>query len=306
MAESPSKGCELQDENDVPPLEDMSELIQQVNKLRQDVSSGQSSEPSTKTSDTKPNLEPSAQTPKASESKRTFGGFKKGFLTNPKPRKVNSTHSSKSTKKSTDMPVIRPKNPEQKNKGIEIPEVQEAIKSSIPSLENKDWITEDLLKKIESNPSLANLLMDPTFTAALSQVQTDPMKALAMLESHPEMQTALQDFSGILGEHFTALGNARGELKPTNPQDTNIGLTERSSTKQQPPVPPSPEDEAKMREILSDPEVMKVLQDHQIQRLLTLMKTNPEAAQLEVKNATTEMRVKIQKLVDVGLLGFAQ
>lgn len=35
-----------------------------------------------------------------------------------------------------------------------------------------------------------------------------------------------------------------------------------------------------MRDILSDPEVMKVLQDHQIQRLLTMMKTNPEAAQL--------------------------
>lgn len=74
-----------------------------------------------------------------------------------------------------------------------------------------DWITDELLKKIESNPSLAKLLMDPTFTAALSQVQTDPMKALAMLESHPEMQKALQDFSGILGEHFTMLGNARGE-----------------------------------------------------------------------------------------------
>ena len=75
-----------------------------------------------------------------------------------------------------------------------------------------DWITEELLKKIEGNPSLAKLLMDPTFTAALSQVQTDPMKALAMLESHPEMQKGLQDFSGILGEHFTKLGNARGEL----------------------------------------------------------------------------------------------
>ena len=45
-------------------------------------------------------------------------------------------------------------------------------------------------------------------------------------------------------------------------------------------VPPSQEDEAKMRDIISDPEVMKVLQDHQIQRLLTMMKTNPEAAQL--------------------------
>ena len=97
MAESPSAGCELQDENgkklfsclkiqgihlchihgrlhvqfsyyvfvntilDVPPLEDMSELIQQVNKLREDVSSGQSSEQSTKTSATKPKSEPSAQ-----------------------------------------------------------------------------------------------------------------------------------------------------------------------------------------------------------------------------------------------------
>lgn len=74
-----------------------------------------------------------------------------------------------------------------------------------------DWITEDLLKQIESNPSLAKMLMDPKFTAALSQVQTDPMKALAMLESHPEMQKALQDFSGILGEHFTTLGNTSAE-----------------------------------------------------------------------------------------------
>ena len=39
--------------------------------------------------------------------------------------------------KKDDIPVIKPKNPEQKNKGMEIPEVQEAMKSNIPSLENK-------------------------------------------------------------------------------------------------------------------------------------------------------------------------
>lgn len=71
-----------------------------------------------------------------------------------------------------------------------------------------DWITEDLLKKIEGNPSLSKLLMDPKFTAALSQVQTDPMKAMAMLSSNPEMQKALQEFSALLGEHFTSLGNS--------------------------------------------------------------------------------------------------
>ncbi|XP_078375599.1 uncharacterized protein LOC144658956 isoform X2 [Oculina patagonica] len=305
MAEGSSAGCDLEDESDVPPLEDMSELIHQVNKLREDVSCTSSAEQSTKTTDTEPK-KTSESSAKSAESQKTFGGFKKGFLTNPKPRKGNPTPSSKPAKKDADIPVIRPKNPEQKAKGMEIPEVQEAMKSSISSLENKDWITGDLLKKIESNPSLAKMLMDPKFTAALSQVQTDPMKALAMLESQPEMQKALQDFSGVLGEHFTTLGNASAEMKPANSQETNIGLTERSSARQQPPVPPSPEDEAKMKEILSDPEVMKVLQDHQIQRLLTLMKTNPKAAQLEVKNATAEMRAKIQKLVDVGLLGFAQ
>ena len=64
------------------------------------------------------------------------------------------------------------------------------------------------MKKIEGNPSLAKLLMDPKFTAALSQVQTDPMKAMAMLSSNPEMQKALQEFSALLGEHFTSLGNS--------------------------------------------------------------------------------------------------
>jgi len=57
-------------------------------------------------------------------------------------------------------------------------------------------------------------------------------------------------------------------------------LKERASGNQQPLVPPSPEDEAKMQEILSDPEVMRVLQDHKIQKLLTMMKTNPDVAQL--------------------------
>ena len=82
-------------------------------------------------------------------------------------------------------------------------------------MQNLEWITDDLLKKIEANPSLAKLLMDPKFTAALSQVQEDPVKAMAMLSSKPEMQKALQEFSGILGEHFTLLGHSEqvGEVR---------------------------------------------------------------------------------------------
>lgn len=61
----------------------------------------------------------------------------------------------------------------------------------------------------------------------------------------------------------------------------DIGLTESvTGRRQRPPVSSSAEDEAKMQEILSDPEVLKVLEDPQIQKLLTLMKANADAAQL--------------------------
>ena len=71
-----------------------------------------------------------------SQSQKSFGGFRKGFLNNPNPKKGKSPSLAEPGKKD-DIPVIKPKNPEQKNKGMEIPEVQEAMKSNIPSLENK-------------------------------------------------------------------------------------------------------------------------------------------------------------------------
>lgn len=310
MAEGSSPRYELDDESDVPPLEDFSELIGEVNKLRTD-DSHQSlaiESPSSKPKDEQvKKLPTSSSKDQKSSAPRVsnFGGFKKGFLNNTKAIKGKPALSSRPTTKADDIPLIKPKNPMERKNKMEIPEVQEAMKSNIPSLESKEWITDDLLKKIEANPSLAKLLMDPKFTAALSQVQADPVKAMAMLSSNPEMQKALQEFSGILGEHFTLLGHSEqgGEISTAS---RNLGLTEHRTPTQQGPVSltPSPEDEAKMQELLSDPEVMKALQDHQIQKLLTLMKTNPDAAQLEVKNATADTRAKIQKLVEVGLLGF--
>ena len=71
------------------------------------------------------------------QDKKTFGGFKKGFLNNPKPRKGKPSPSLKPLKKDDDMPIIKPRNPEEKSRGMELPEVQEAMKSNIPSLENK-------------------------------------------------------------------------------------------------------------------------------------------------------------------------
>lgn len=66
-----------------------------------------------------------------------FGGFKKGFLNSTKAIKGNPALSSRPTRKGDDIPVIKPKNPMERKNEMEIPEVQEAMKSNIPSLESK-------------------------------------------------------------------------------------------------------------------------------------------------------------------------
>ena len=59
---------------------------------------------------------------------------------NSKPKKETSNTSFKPLEKDTDIPVIKARNPEQK--GMEIPEVQEAMKSSgKPSLEGKGLVS---------------------------------------------------------------------------------------------------------------------------------------------------------------------
>ena len=77
------------------------------------------------------------QNQKSSPKEVTFGGFKKGFLNNAKARKEKNALSSISSRKDNDIPVLKPKYPMKKNRGIEIAEVQEAMKSKLPSLENE-------------------------------------------------------------------------------------------------------------------------------------------------------------------------
>ena len=43
---------------------------------------------------------------------------------------------------------------------------------------------------------------------------------------------------------------------------------------------PTKEDEAAMEKILANPEIMKALQDSEIQKLISSLKLNPDAAQL--------------------------
>lgn len=92
-----------------------------------------------------------------------------------------------------------------------------------------------------------------------------------------------------LGDHFNKLGDQQpgaggGVASPMSqpqgviptPQRGGADLTVRSSSN---PHQATARDEARMQEILSDPEIREVLVDPSIQQLFQTLRTNPAAGQ---------------------------
>lgn len=50
-----------------------------------------------------------------------------------------------------------------------------------------DWVSDDLLSKIEKDPVLSKAFQDPAMTQALAQFQADPKHALAATKDNPEV-----------------------------------------------------------------------------------------------------------------------
>ena len=74
---------------------------------------------------------------KSAEKPATFGGMKKGFLFGGSSKSPDK-HLSKNTQQSTDHTLlIKPKDPESKDRQHEIPEVQQAMNASQSFLQNK-------------------------------------------------------------------------------------------------------------------------------------------------------------------------
>ncbi|EDO38750.1 predicted protein [Nematostella vectensis] len=347
------------DDEDIPPLEDMSDLVEKINNIRDIKFDSKPHSTPTTTCRTQPEASDSGLNTAASKSTSkhskasdsttdTFGGFKKGFLLSSKPSKSQQKiplTTSAATQKCDDIPFIKPNTEAAKNER-QIPEVQEAMKSGIPLLDNKDWITGDLLEKLQSNPALFKKLMDPRFSQALAQLQSNPWEAFASLQGDPEMQVALQEFCSLMGQHFTQLGdkddhsvanegskqslrilgcevllfikniNLRKNpflIREREAQEEAIGLVERTSTVHGTKNPtasssqqPSAADEKQMKEILSRPDVKLTLQDQQIQGIIGLLRSNPEAAHRQLQKASPEVQSKLRVLIDAGLLAIAR
>ncbi|ELU12371.1 hypothetical protein CAPTEDRAFT_228977 [Capitella teleta] len=280
-----------------PPLEDVSELVQKVEALR--MAKGASIAPS-RTSAQAENLQKVKSTDEAKKSSDGgFGGFKKGFLFGAPTQKEEAKEKSKHD----DIPFIKPKNPNAKNERLQMPEVQAAMDASEAFVKNKDtWLTEDLLKQVTSNPNLSKRLMDPTFMQAVTEFQTNPQAAMLKYQNNPEMQSFIRDFCRIMGNHLSNLpGNSTDQPPPIAVSDSTAEISVASSTN---PKQATAEDERRMQDILANPEIRTILQDPRVQRLLEVLRTDPDKAQKILQSPDPEMAKMIRKLCEVGLLQF--
>ncbi|KAI8498639.1 hypothetical protein Bbelb_238410 [Branchiostoma belcheri] len=312
----------MADFDDVPPLEDMSELVERINTISEfkgkkktvtdskglsinesgsgegkslptasnppssKVTSGQDSSSSNGKGDSQVSKSASSQ---SAEKKETFGGMKKGFLfgsgAKPKKKTVSKPAEKKTEAQHVDnIPVLKPKEPQ--GTGLELPEVQAAMKTASEQLQKTQ-------------------MEDPRFQQALAKFQRNPALAMQEYGDNPEVQKFFTEFCSILGDHFTNLADTQDSVQPAPVQTTTsppgADMRVLSSTD---PTQPTAEDEAKMREILSNPEMQQVLLDKDVQKLLQMLRTDPLSAQRYAQSAGPDMQKKIRKLVEAGLLSF--
>jgi len=62
-----------------------------------------------------------------------------------------------------------------------------------------EWLTDDLLKQIQSSDNLCQRLRDPTFMQAIAEFQSSPQAAVQKYGNNPTMQAFFQELWGILG-----------------------------------------------------------------------------------------------------------
>lgn len=70
----------------------------------------------------------------------------------------------------------------------------------------EDWATPELIQEMQSNRIIALGLQSPKCTAAIQYLQSNPKEAFERFRHDPEITAFLQEFCGMMGRHFEALG----------------------------------------------------------------------------------------------------
>jgi len=62
-----------------------------------------------------------------------------------------------------------------------------------------EWLTDDLLKRIQSSGKLCQQLQDPSFVQAIAEFHANPQAAMQKYGDNAAVQAFFSDFCAILG-----------------------------------------------------------------------------------------------------------
>jgi len=216
------------------------------------------------------------------------------------------------------IPTIRPKksSPSSEADRLRLEEVQEAMKNS--SLEglvgtSNEWANDDLMQKVANNPRLAAGLRNPKFAAALEAMQRDPKAAMTKFRNHPEIIDFLQEFCGVMGQHFTKLGKEQDQSNgkgkgAASVSKRDLGPLAEAAIKKQAEreargtaVEPEMSNEEKetLDRIMSDSELTGILMDPAVQRV---MQECSLPGRMRMYMQHPEYGPKLRKLLEAGIL----
>lgn len=180
----------------------------------------------------------------------------------------------------------------------------------------QQWATPELMQKITENPRLVAGMSNPVYMAALQEFQENPKRAMQKYKQNEQSKDILRfltEFCGVLGEHFTILGELqkqqerKGTLGPLAQQalkrhaSTTSNFLSESSTTRNGGASALQQDEDVQR-ILSNPELTQLLVDPEMQQVIHESTTTNGREKFRYYMQHPNFAPKLQKLIKAGLL----
>eukprot|EP01006_Ploeotia_vitrea_P040150 TRINITY_DN66406_c8_g2_i1.p1 TRINITY_DN66406_c8_g2~~TRINITY_DN66406_c8_g2_i1.p1 ORF type:complete len:351 (+),score=197.69 TRINITY_DN66406_c8_g2_i1:57-1055(+) len=239
-----------------------------------------------------------------------FGGLQGGFLSGNnkkknRKKKQQSQSQSQSQQNEKNIPFIKADKQAQRDE-LKLPEVQEEMKKAEEQRKaaTPEWVTQDLLGKISSDPELLKMTLDPKYMKAMQEFASKPAAAAAKYAHDADMSAFFTKMAGVLTPHFTELGKkeeAEKKKKQKQKQQQNekrqkekekdSGMLIEDVTdsdnvktvfKKQPSPQPQPQqqrqvDPAQMQRWLNDPELRVVLNNPETSQILAVLQNDRNA-----------------------------
>lgn len=208
--------------------------------------------------------------------------------------------------------------------GLVLPEVQEAMKqvnqqsqlggTQGSGMNGTEWLTPDLLDKISQKPQLAAMLMHPHFAKAMQLLATSPNEAMALFAANPAARQCFTELTAMLSAHFSSIGKAvdakdvaeRADRKTIADGPLALEALRKAAKRTEVKTADhcealSKDEEARVEKVLGQPKLRELLMDPAMQRVL---QECGEPSNLARYMRHPEYGPKLQLMARAGLVQF--